>query len=65
MKDWLINLSMVKFVWLAAFVIVAIQVVDVFLHDGRVNFGGEFGIAILVTLKVGWDKKRAESAVSK
>lgn len=53
---------MVKFVWLAAVLVVAIQVLDASLRGGRVEFGGEFLIAVLVTLKVGWDKKRAGPA---
>lgn len=64
MKDWLINLSMVKFVWLVAFVVLTIQVVDVLLHDGWVNFGGELTIATLVSLKAGLDKKRTERATA-
>jgi hypothetical protein len=60
MKDWLIKLSMVKFVWLVAVLVFAIRVLDVFLNGGSAHPGGEFLIAILVTLKVGWDKKRAE-----
>lgn len=60
MKNWLINLSMVKFVWLVAVLVFAIRVLDVFLNGGSAHPGGEFLIAILVTLKVRWGRERSE-----
>lgn len=60
MKNWLINISMVKFVWLAALFIAVFSLFNGYINDDPVYIGGELKVAFLVTLKIWWDKKRDE-----